>query len=75
MENVFLSKDIDRDIERYMNEKALQESEYPVCSCCGEDIYQVSAWRVNGKWYCDNCEDEAISALANIYKEDTYHEF
>jgi len=38
----------DREMER-------RERMLPKCEWCGSPIYQESAFRINGCWYCDDC--------------------
>lgn len=55
-------------------EQERQLRKLPVCSCCKEHIQQDKAVRHNGKWFCENCEDEAWELIRKEYLEDTNNE-
>ena len=38
---------------------AAEEEQRPVCSVCGERIYDDVAYRIGGKLICESCIDDA----------------
>jgi formylmethanofuran dehydrogenase subunit E len=46
------------DFYRHDAEQAAQEAQRPVCSVCGERIFDDVAYRVDGKLICESCMDE-----------------
>lgn len=47
------------DFYRRDAEQAEQEKQRPVCSCCGERIFDGTAYRIGGKLICESCIDDA----------------
>lgn len=45
--------------EQHERELARQEQHLPVCSICGEPIWQEMAVHIGDDWYCDECLKEA----------------
>lgn len=48
-----------RDAEAYYNALEEKLAKQPVCCRCKEHIQQEFAVQHNGKWYCEECEDDA----------------
>lgn len=48
-----------RDFLQKDAQGAAEEARRPVCSCCGEPIYDSVAYRIGGKLFCESCIDDA----------------
>lgn len=43
----------------------------PVCCRCKEHIQQPEAVKVNGRWFCEDCEDHAWEVIRKDFLEST----
>jgi len=56
------------EIHEREQEEALRN--LPVCHCCKQRIQQERAICIDGKWFCEDDEDEAWDLIRKDYLED-----
>jgi hypothetical protein len=56
--------------EMHDREQEARLQELPTCKCCGFAIQQEQAICIDGKWFCEDCEDEAWELIRKEYLED-----
>ena len=67
---MFYSDDPIADFERHSAEQERNMRRLPVCSNCRERIQQGQAIKVDGKWFCEDCENEAWELVRSDYLEE-----
>ena len=55
---MILTDDPIRDYARYDYEQAEKEKKFPICSLCGERIYEEKAVKLDGEFICDDCIED-----------------
>ena len=53
----------------FEQERALRKM--PICCRCKDHIQQTEAVKLNGKWYCEDCEEYAWDEIRKEYIEST----
>ena len=53
-----MSDDPVRDYDAWDAEQARLEAKLPVCSDCGEHIWDDYAFYIDGEWICESCMDD-----------------
>ena len=52
--SVLMTDDPAADWQRYCDENEERAKKYPICSCCGQHIFDY-IYRLDGEIYCDDC--------------------
>lgn len=60
------------DYDRYCEEVDRMQKELPQCECCGERITETKAVCIEGRWFCEDCEDEAWELVRDDYLKETH---
>lgn len=51
---------VEQDLARYEREQERAEESLPICSCCGERIYDEYCYEfTDGSIYCEDCIEES----------------